>query len=43
MTAESDKRWDKNGFKYIIYYYKRSGECLNKITGSSYTQIVVIK
>ena len=33
----------KNGIRCIIYCHRRSGECLNKAIGSSYTQIAVIE
>jgi hypothetical protein len=33
----------KNGVGCTIYCHKRSGECPNKATGSSYTQIAVIE
>jgi hypothetical protein len=33
----------KNGIRCTIYYHRRSSECPNKATGSSYTQITVIE
>jgi hypothetical protein len=33
----------KNGTRYTIYCYRRLGECLNKATGSLYTQIAVVE
>lgn len=33
----------KNGAKCTIYCHRRSGECPNKATGSTYTQIAVIE
>jgi hypothetical protein len=33
----------KNGISCIIYCHRRSSECPDKATGSSYTQIAVIE
>ena len=33
----------KDGISCTIYCHRRSGECPNKATGSSYTQIAVIE
>jgi hypothetical protein len=35
--------WYKNGISCTIHYHRRSDECPNRVTGSSYTQIAVIE